>query len=318
MKKTFLLLLMVVLTLFVAKSPATAGVAEEEWSISPFIGGHVYEGAQLMEPSVLAGLRLGYNPGRNWGVEGQFSYTRPRSEGIYGNRFSLEADLLYHFMPESDMVPYMLLGGGWTNTSRAPESGNGGIVDCGAGIKYFVNESVALRWDIRQIFSFQPGSGSDASYRQNAEFTVGLTFKFGGKKAASPAVKVVGEEPAPEREETLPFAWYAEDTTPPPGKIIVTGLKVEGNELEIIASDRIVDYKIVTLSEPSRLVIDIPNAVSGFRSSTLLIRKLGIHTVRFESYPEFLRIYLDAAQGRLIPYRIEETARGLKVVVTNP
>src|SRR6185369_4085931 len=247
MKRTFLLL-MLIMALFIAESSATAGMKGGEWTISPFVGGHVYEGSQQLEPSIVAGMRLGYNLNRNWGVEGQFAYTRPRTEGLYGSLYSLEGDLLYHFMPESDMVPYMLLGGGWTNTNRAAESGNGGIVDFGAGIKYFFNDAVAIRWDIRQKYSFQPGSNSAAEYRQNTEFTIGLTFPFTLPKRRPPAVK----EPAPAAapgEETLPDRWLAEDTSPPPGKIIITEMKVEGDELEIIASDKIKYYKVITLSE---------------------------------------------------------------------
>jgi len=110
----------------------------------------------------------------------------------------------------------------------------------------------------------------------------------------------------------------AETTRAQAGEVLITGLQVEGNTIEIQASGQIGDYKLLTLSEPSRLVIDIPDAVSGFRQNIIPIDKLGIAAARFESHPGYLRIFLDATQWRIIPYRIEETGRSLKIIITAP
>jgi hypothetical protein len=106
-------------------------------------------------------------------------------------------------------------------------------------------------------------------------------------------------------------------TIAPAGKILIIEMRIEKNEFEIIATEPIRNYKSFTLPQPSRLVVDIANGESGFILDKVIINRLGIATVRFESFPDYLRIFFDA-QGRMIPYRIVETARGLKIIVTSP
>ncbi len=101
------------------------------------------------------------------------------------------------------------------------------------------------------------------------------------------------------------------------GKIPVTELKVENVSIEIHAEERIEDYKIYTLTGPSRLVIEISNAVFRPGTNNMVINKFGISTARFEQHPKFLRIFLDAVYGRIIPYRIEETDASLNIILTN-
>lgn len=304
--------------------PATAGIQGGEVTVTPFAGVYVYDGSQLLSPSLALGMRLGYNLNENWGLEGQFTYARLRNDGVYGGVYNASADLLYHFMPEKKLVPYFLVGGGWSRTDSVTRISSNGIAEYGAGIKYFMSDNVALRGDVRQILSISPDTGTSVGYWQNSQFTVGLSFQFGGGKAVSPAVAVpaaVGPEPKTVKEEPSQeeqSSWQAENTIPSEGKILVTGMRVNKNEFEIIASEPIRNYKIFTLSQPSRLVLDIANGESGFILKKVVINRLGIATVRFEAYPEYLRMFFDAAQGRMIPYRVEETATGLKIIVTSP
>src|SRR5512133_103676 len=134
--------------------------------------------------------------------------------------------------------------------------------------------------------------------------------------APAPAPVPVPAPPAPAREPALNLV--AATTKPSAGELLITGLNVEQSTIEILASGPIRDYSLITLSDPSRLVIDIPNAVSGFKQNSIPIDKCGIALLRFESHPDFLRIYLDATQWRIIPYRLEESDTGLKIIITTP
>ncbi len=327
MKKA-LFLLMLLVTTFWAGSYAAAEVRAGQVTFSPFVGAYLFDGSQLLEPGVAVGARLGYNLGRNWGVEGQFTYTQPRAEGEYGNLNALNGDLLYHFMPESGYVPYLLAGGGWMKTDTVDRSSRNGTADYGAGVKIFLDDLVALRLDVRQIISVHPQTGSQVGYWQNSLFSAGLSFQFGWSHPASrPAAEtvpmpaaVVPSAPLPEPAvvQDVPLIWSAENPEVPAGKILITGLKQDKNFLEILASERIRDYRVITLSQPSRLVIEIANAVHGFKADSIAINRLGIATAAFGSFPGYLRITFTATQGRLIPYRIEETATGLKIIVTSP
>jgi OOP family OmpA-OmpF porin len=307
MKKAFLPVIAIVTSLIVA-SPSFADVRGKEVTLSPFLGVRVFDGSQQMEPGFSAGLRLGYNLNKNWGVESQFSYSVPKAQdGSYANQYGLEGNLLYHLFPEEKLVPFIELGGGWGRSDNVViGNSQGGTFDYGAGVKYFVvDHSVALRMDIRQIIALSPVNKSTTDYWQNTLVTIGLCYQFGGAPVAVPLME----------EQNV---WLAEESRAPAGKNLLTGLKIEGNGLEIMAKERITDYKIFTLPQPSRLVIDISNTVSGFRASSITLNRLGIAAVRFESYPDYLRIYLDGAEGRMIPYRVEETDKGLKIMVTTP
>jgi hypothetical protein len=58
--------------------------------------------------------------------------------------------------------------------------------------------------------------------------------------------------------------------------------------------------------------------VSRFGDSTVLIDKFGIAHAHFENHPKFLRIYFDSAQGRILPYRIEESNPSLNIIIKIP
>jgi hypothetical protein len=104
----------------------------------------------------------------------------------------------------------------------------------------------------------------------------------------------------------------------PSGKILVSVIKTNHGLIEIHGSERIVKYDVYTLTRPSRLVIEIKNAVSRDGDITIPINKFGISNARFENTPKFLRIIFDAAQGRILPYKIEESNPSLNIIGTTP
>jgi outer membrane beta-barrel protein len=319
MKRTLAALTLLALA-SLGTTPALAGIDGGEVSVSPFAGGYVFDGSQHLSSGLAMGARLGYHLTPNWGAEGQFTYARPSSHGNYGNLYALRADALYHFMPKSDLVPFLALGGGWMRTEAPHSASDDATLDVGAGLKYFINDSVALRGDFRQVMAFKSGHGTDTW--QNSEITAGLTFHFGRVKATPPPVVQTAETPpppvapAPEASQVPRTSWSAETDAAPSGKIIITGLRAEENALEIQANERIRNYSVFTLTQPSRLVIDINNAVSGFSKTSILIDKVGLATLGFESYPDYLRIFLNAGQGRILPYRVQEGEKSLKIIMT--
>lgn len=317
MKKTLAVLILIAAASLGA-DPVRAAVNGGEFSISPFAGGYVFDGSQDLSSGLALGARFGYNLDTHWGAEGQFTYARPRSHGNYENLYAIRGDVLYHFLPKSDLVPFVALGGGWMRTDAPCSSCDDATLDVGAGLKYFVTDAIALRVDFRQVMAFKSGHGTDTW--QNSEITTGLSFQFGGVKPPPAPVETAAEMPAapaiPATEAAPRSNWMAETTEAPAEKIIITGLRVGDNEIEILANDRIRNYTVFTLAQPSRLVIDINNAVSGFTQTSVLIGKLGLATLSFESYPTYLRIFLNASQGRILPYRVQESDRSLKIIMT--
>ncbi len=194
MKKSSVLILIVscVLFLFLAGGAAAemrAGAA----SISPMIGGYVFDGEQDVDNALTYGLGIGYNLTERWGVEAAFNYVNADFET--GNRemnVSLgRLDALYHFNVTDRFVPYLAAGVGGINFNPdGAKSDEDALVNYGVGVKYFLTKNIALRGDVRHVISF------DETY-SNLLYTAGLSFFFGGEKETVAAAPAPAPKPAP-------------------------------------------------------------------------------------------------------------------------
>jgi outer membrane beta-barrel protein len=177
---------------------ATPGFAENRQgavTVSPFVGGYVLDKHQHEESRPEFGLRAGYNFTENFGAEAMFGYSLTETRIPYGSkeadRYRYGVDLLYHFMPQNNFVPFVALGGGGTNfnipNTPSEKSHYAGLVDYGGGVKYFVNPDLALRADVRHAILVHDTGNN------NFEYSVGLTFNFGGVRKAVKAIAETSE-----------------------------------------------------------------------------------------------------------------------------
>lgn len=199
------------LTSLLLVSLATPGFAENRqgaFTVSPYVGGYVLDSEQHEENRPTFGLRTGYNFTENFGAEVMFDYGLTETEEQYGSReadrYRYGLDLLYHFMPKSNLVPFVVLGGGGTNfnipNTPSAENHYAGLVNYGAGVKYFVNPDIALRGDVRHVLLVHDLGD------HNLEYSVGLTFNFGGKrKTVAPITEEAADTTAPKVVFTAPI-----------------------------------------------------------------------------------------------------------------
>ncbi|MEQ8204045.1 MAG: OmpA family protein [Smithellaceae bacterium] len=206
MKKIVMFLVCAALLSFAAAG--FAQVTPGSITISPTIGGYMFEGNQDMDNSLSVGLRAGYNFTKYFGIEGYAHYVPTDIENSSTNvdylGYGLEG--LYHFMPDSKFVPFFAIGVGGVHYSNATEDTTDGkrdkiTADYGVGVKYFVTENIALRADVRHVIPFD-GVNNDLLY------TVGLSFAFGGAK------KVVEAKPEPAPVEEVKPAPVVEEAKP--------------------------------------------------------------------------------------------------------
>ena len=206
MKKN--VVLFVVMLMLLAFSTSYAQVTPGSVTISPTIGGYMFEGNEDMDNSLSVGLRAGYNFTKYFGIEGYAHYVPTDIENSSTNvdylGYGLEG--LYHFMPDSKFVPFFAIGVGGVHYSNATEDTTDGkrdkiTADYGVGVKYFVTENIALRADVRHVIPFD-GVNNDLLY------TVGLSFAFGGAK------KVVEAKPEPAPVEEVKPAPVVEEAKP--------------------------------------------------------------------------------------------------------
>src|SRR5690606_401997 len=85
----------------------------------------------------------------------------------------------------------------------------------------------------------------------------------------------------------------------------------------LIAVDGAVEVRDFTLEGPYRLVVDLLGSVHALpREEFPAIDRGGIRTVRASQYsPEIVRVVLELDE--LVPYQIERTAVGLRVLLDN-
>jgi OmpA-OmpF porin, OOP family len=189
-------LLIIFLMLMAVSIPAYADIKAGAVSITPFGGVYTFEGNEydLNTPTYTVGLRAGYNFTENIGVEGVFSFTPTKVKDITGddevNLFGYGVEFIYHFMPESSVVPFVAVGIGEIHydTPAGSDIMNKFFIDYGAGVKIFITDDIALRADVRHVLP------TNDNYNDFMG-TLGITFSFGGHKKEVVVAKV--EEPPP-------------------------------------------------------------------------------------------------------------------------
>lgn len=333
-------------------------------SVTPFAGGYVFEGNQKLSNEPVYGLALGYNLSEHWALEAVGSFVLntfgANSKGKYQelDLYGIRGDILYHFLPERRLVPYVAMGGG----AMVFDGGNDSdlMVDYGAGAKLFLTDYMALRADVRHILNINSGDTNPThNIFNNFAYTAGLTFQLGGVIPAAqpmyetqpkletklmpstspesktepvlpPAPTTVKEVPAPTpsalKTASVPTATGEEPFTlqvertykAHASTIMLTGITIDKNRIDITTSRPVKKFTTLTLSQPSRLVIDLYGAGSDLGASSVPVNRFGLLAVRFGQHPDHLRIVLDASREEPIPYRVTKTMTGLRVNITNP
>jgi OOP family OmpA-OmpF porin len=189
MKKTARLLCAATLAL-VCSTPVWAGGPQQgEFTLSPYLGGYTFNGNQDLDTALVYGLRLGYALTPAWTVEGVAETLTTEESGGGDVQFSrFGGDLLYHFRVGERFVPY--LAGGMAIAVIDPDGrddSSKGICNYGLGAKYYLSEAVALRGDVRHLIV------TDSDHDSNLEYTLGLTFAFGGAQQAVAALDSDGD-----------------------------------------------------------------------------------------------------------------------------
>ncbi len=173
--------------LIVSATAAFGAVKEGSFSVTPMVGGYVYENDQTKDDTtVVFGARAGYNFTKAIGIEALYDYVT-KAEARNGSLFSQHrfgGQALYHFFPDNVFVPYLAAGySGIKFDGDGINSKTHGAFDYGIGAKYFLNDDFAIRGDVRHIlYKFNPGQYN------NVEFTLGAYIPFG---AVAPAMKAV-------------------------------------------------------------------------------------------------------------------------------
>lgn len=194
-RRTYYIPLLFVFSLVIISGNSFAENRLGSITLSPHLGGYIFEGNQGINSAPVYGTGIGVNLTERLGVEGVFDWVDTDSKAPDKNP-DVEAsvcrlDGLYHFKLDAneDLVPYLSIGAGAIHINKNPgDTGTEMAANYGGGIKYFITKSLAARGEIRHIIDVE-----DAVYN-NLIYTFGLTYLIGGKDkdvAPPPALTLI-------------------------------------------------------------------------------------------------------------------------------
>lgn len=197
MAKAPLVSMSVVLTLSL-----TAVAQDVDQGVTLFGGGgnHWFDGNRNLSDHSTYSLGLGYQFSSPLGVELFVQNTetysdRPGQRDANTDVLNYRLDALYNFSAMGNWVPYTAFGLGeyelsnrlfGQRVSKSRET----IANIGGGARYFLTDLLAIRSDLRAIYSFDE---KDVDLALN----VGLNFMFGGRKGATSSAAKTAEPEQP-------------------------------------------------------------------------------------------------------------------------
>lgn len=170
-------------------------------TINPGIGAYLFDGKNDLKNSALYNLSIGYDFTNNWGVEAfagamNTNSKNPSSYNVTGELYTLDG--IYHFNTQSPFEPFLMAGVGMLNldpngnitwsTIHGDEANTQANINGGAGIEYFVHPDIALRSDIRDVYTMDGGKND---YLVN----FGVSILLGGQAPATPSPMITVTNP---------------------------------------------------------------------------------------------------------------------------
>lgn len=183
--------LVVSVCVFLFPLAARADIQGKTFEANIFGGYNFFENSKNLADAPIFGGRISYNINRRYalelGVDLIQSHVADRAltgsmEGQFRSpmdKVNLQlyyVDALYHFTPESDLCPFVVLGIGGAHYSASIANSDIGVVVFGIGAKYRIVDQFGFRIDVRDnlVTEFFQESYS------NIGITAGFTFTFGG------------------------------------------------------------------------------------------------------------------------------------------
>lgn len=170
--------------LSVAALYGAESMADEKGVMLSIMGGQaMFDSESELEDDTFYSIGIGYDFGNRFAAEFSYLSTEPEYENIpYSvDTQHLRLDGLYYF-GQDKLRPYLVAGVGQAEytLSDSDQDSTDTIVNAGAGVKYWLNDYVALRGDARAVYS------TDIE-ETDTLVGVGLTFKFGASSTSKPA-----------------------------------------------------------------------------------------------------------------------------------
>ena len=181
-------------------------------SVSSTVGGYFFAGSEQRNATPLYGVKIGYeNIERSFvdslGIEGTLNYFSSRSKAAAKNDtgYLFRLDVTYPLPINKKWMPYIAVGAGGITINNTANSSSNLLLNYGVGVKYFFENYLAVRADVRQL-----GVSESSRFRNNYEIGLGVSYYFGKERTKTPAAppvpekkKIVVPEDAPAKIEEV-------------------------------------------------------------------------------------------------------------------
>ena len=270
MKVIYRAALMVAAFVFLLPLSARSEIKAGSFEVGAFGGYNFFEKKQNLKDRPVFGGRIGYNFTEHFGIEGTGEFIGSRvddaarmdtKEGQFRRPADsvdltfYHLDLVYHFIPEGKVNPYVLAGFGGAHYSPSISTRDMASFNVGVGVKCWVTDNIALRVDLQD---YMVGEITQETYH-NVGVTVGISFAFGGKAKPAPT-PVAKYEPMPEpKPEPGP--------TPPPPPPPET--RVEEKVIILVSEPKVEEKVMVAAAEPKIIILAFEDIHFDFDKSTL-------------------------------------------------
>lgn len=206
MKITKWFLFLVTVLSFSYISIVSADNRQGAFVLTPGLGAYIFDSNRGIKNHPLYNVGLGYDFNTNWGIEAlagtvPTSFKGFENKNITANFYSLDG--VYHFNTNNPLVPYLLAGAGILDFSHADIQHVGvtsqANFNAGAGLEYFLGKSLALRSDVRDIYT--PVSG-----RSDVLVNFGVSLLLGGQTMTNPVTEYTQINPSAEQKVLIRFS----------------------------------------------------------------------------------------------------------------
>src|SRR6185369_15994250 len=157
------------------RGPKAKTIASGGLSLSSTIDEYIFAGSEQREATQSYGLKVGYDIlgesfANNIGIEGSLNYfsTRSKTDASGATGYLFRLDAIYPLILGEKWMPFLAVGGGRIVIDSVSNADRSPLFNYGAGLKYFLEEYLAVRVDARQIVVYD-----NATTRNNYEVGIG-------------------------------------------------------------------------------------------------------------------------------------------------
>lgn len=179
MKKIVLILSALAATILFISSACYAGNHPGQITVSTMESYYHFSTKRSFDNTSVPNIAFAYNIDSHWGLEADLGLINtninpphvPVKQGVHGFLFTLDG--IYRFLPHKIVEPFLSFGLGALNLKpNGNDSQYQGNINAGIGAQIFVDEAIAFRTEIRDLYTLSGG-------KNDYMIDLGLSFLFG-------------------------------------------------------------------------------------------------------------------------------------------